>query len=94
MIVLYRKPIFFEEVETKSGAVLKRIVVNENHFFLEQNPLKESKYGKIYRRIKTKRPEFHMFWEIKDDEYTGNLLVGEIASKEEIDSVLENFLKS
>ena len=94
MRVLYKKPVFFEEVETKSGAILKRIVLAENHFLLEQNPLKESRYGKMYRKIKAKNEDFYMFWEIKDDEFTGKVLVAEICESKELDEVLEKFLKS
>ena len=94
MKVLYKKDIVFEEVETKSGAILKRIVIDDNHFLLEQNPLKESKYGRKYREIKAKRENFYMFWEIKNDEFTGKVLVAEICDSDNIDTVLENFLKS
>ncbi len=94
MKILYNKMVFFEEVETKSGAILKRIVLEKNHFLLEQNPLKESKYGRMYRKIKTKKPDFYMFWEIKDDEFTGKVLVAEICESKDLDEVLENFLKN
>ncbi len=94
MRVIFDKTIFFEEVETKSGAILKRIVLGKNHFLLEQNPLKESKYGKMYRKIKAKKLDFYMFWEIKDDEFTGKVLVAEICTIKDLDDVLENFLKS
>ena len=89
MRVLYKKPIFLEEVETKSGAVLKRIVINETHFFLEQNPRKESKYGRMYREIKAKNPEFYMFWEIKNNEFTGEVLVGEIVNSENLEDLFK-----
>jgi len=92
MVVLYKKPILLEEVETKSGAVLKKIVINDKHFFLEQNPMKESKYGKMYRKIKSKRDNFYMFWEIKDNEFTGEMLVGEIVNSESLEGLLEKFL--
>lgn len=94
MKVLYSKPVFFEEVETKSGAVLKRIVLSPDHFLLEQNPLKESKYGKIYRNIKAQNEDFYMFWEIIDDEFTGKVLVAEICESKDLDEVLEKFVKS
>ena len=94
MRVLYKKPVFFEEVETKSGAILKRIVINENHFFLEQNPLKESSYGKMYREIKAKNPNFYLFWEIMDNEFTGEVIVAEILKSEDLYKVLEKKLKN
>jgi len=37
MKALYKKECVFEEVKTKSGAVLKKITLNDNHFFLEQS---------------------------------------------------------
>ena len=94
MKVLYSKAVFFEEVATKSGAVLKRIVLSPEHFLLEQNPLKDSKYGRIYRTLKAKNEDFYIFWEIKDDEFTGKVLVAEICESKDLDEVLEKFLKS
>lgn len=94
MRVLYKKPIVFEEVETKSKAILKRIVIDENHFFLEQNPLKDSKYGRMYRKIKAKKPDFYLFWEIKDDEFTGKNIIAEVIESKDLEIVLEKFLKS
>lgn len=75
-------------VRTKRGAILHKIELSENHFFLEQNPLKDSKYGVAYRKIKNKFPEFYMFWEIKNNRYTGRLLVGSFLEKEEIDEFI------
>ncbi len=94
MKILYSKPIFFQEVETKNGAILKRIVLSPNYFLLEQNPLKDSKYGKLYRNIKAKNEDFYMFWEIKDDEFSGKVLIAEICKIEDLDEVLEKFVKS
>ncbi len=81
-------------VKTKSGAILHRITVGPKHFFLEQNYLKDSKYGFAYRKIKEKYPEFYMFWEIKDNKYTGRLLAGAILEKEDIDTFISDVLKS
>jgi len=75
-------------VRTKRGAILHKIELSKDHFFLEQNPLKESKYGVAYRKIKNKFPEFYMFWEIKNNRYTGRLLVGSFLEKEEIDEFM------
>ncbi len=83
-----------EVVKTKSGALLYKINVSENHFYLEQNPLKDSKYGVAYRMLKQKYPEFYMFWEIKDNEYTGKLLTGVFLEKEDIDVFISDVLKS
>ncbi|MEO2065744.1 MAG: hypothetical protein ABGX17_04495, partial [Desulfurobacteriaceae bacterium] len=74
-----------QKVVTKTGVELWRIVVAPNHFFLEQNPTKPSKYGTAYREIKKIYPDFYMFWEIKNDEYTGKLLTGTFLEKEDID---------
>ncbi len=83
-----------ELVKTKKGAILHKITVSDNHFFLEQNPLKESKYGVAYRKIKNMYPEFYMFWEIKDNKYTGRLLTGVFLEKGEIDQFITSVLKS
>ncbi len=81
-------------VKTRSGAILHLIEVGENHFFIEQNPLKDSKYGVAYRKLKQKYPEFYIFWEIKNDRYTGRILAGAFLSKEELDEVITDLLKS
>lgn len=52
-------------VRTKRGAILHMIELKPGHFFLEQNPLKPSKYGEAYRKIKQNFPEFYFFWEIR-----------------------------
>ncbi|EDP74584.1 hypothetical protein HG1285_12767 [Hydrogenivirga sp. 128-5-R1-1] len=83
-----------EVVKTRKGVLLHRITLSEDHFFLEQNPLKESKYGVAYRRIKEKYPEFYMFWEIKKGRYTGKLIAGAILDKEEIDLFITDILQS
>ncbi len=83
-----------ELVKTKSGALLHKINVGENHFYLEQNPLKDSKYGVAYRKIKEIYPEFYMFWEIKNNRYTGKLLTGTFLEKEAIDTFIKDILKS
>jgi len=81
--------VLLELVKTKSGALLYKIDLDENHFFLEQNPLKDSKYGVAYRHLKLKFPEFYMFWEIKDDKYTGRVLSARITEKKELDEFIE-----
>ncbi|NPA54489.1 MAG: hypothetical protein GXO21_07470 [Aquificae bacterium] len=81
-------------VKTKSGAILYKITLGPKHFFLEQNYLKDSKYGIAYRKIKEKYPEFYMFWEIKDNQYTGRLLAGAILEKKDIDEFIIGILKS
>ncbi len=83
-----------EVVKTKKGVVLHKITLSEDHFFLEQNPLKDSKYGFAYRKIKEKYPEFYMFWEIKNNRYTGKLIAGAILDKEEIDLFITDVLQS
>ena len=83
----------FELVKTKKGALLHKITISDNHFFLEQNPLKDSKYGVAYRKLKNMYPEFYMFWEIKNNKYTGRLLTGVILEKSDIDVFLSDILK-
>jgi len=83
-----------KRVRTRTGAVLWLIEISENHFFIEQNPKKNSKYGFAYRMLKQKYPEFYMFWEIKDDRYTGRLLAGAFLTKKEMDQVIMDLLKN
>jgi hypothetical protein len=66
MKVLFEKIVKYKLVETKSGAKLLMIEESPNHFWLEQNPMKESKYGVAYRLLKKIYPDLYMFWEIKD----------------------------
>jgi len=80
-------------VKTKKGVLLYKIQITDSHFFLEQNPLKDSKYGYAYRKIKEIYPEFYMFWEIKDNKYTGRLLAGMILEKQDIDKFISDILK-
>ncbi len=82
-----------EIVKTKRGVLLYKINIDDNHFFLEQNPLKDSKYGYAYRKIKENYPEFYMFWEIKNNKYTGRLLTGVILDKSSIDKFITDILK-
>ncbi|WP_456464806.1 DUF7132 family protein [Persephonella sp.] len=83
-----------ELVKTKTGALLYRINLTDNHFFLEQNPLKDSKYGVAYRKIKEIYPEFYMFWEIKNNRYTGKVLTGTFLEKDDIDKFIVNILQN
>jgi hypothetical protein len=88
------KEIRLQKVVTKDGVELLRIVVAPNHFFLEQNPEKPSKYGVAYKKLKEMYPDFFMFWEIKNDEYTGRLLTGALLEREEIDKFIDSILSS
>ncbi|GAB6044965.1 hypothetical protein JCM11957_05630 [Caminibacter profundus] len=84
--------VLIELVKTKTGSFLYKINLDENHYFLEQNPLKDSKYGVAYRELKQKLPEFYMFWEIKDENYTGRVLTARISDKNELDEFIENLI--
>lgn len=83
-----------QKVVTKTGVELWRIVVAPNHFFLEQNPNKSSKYGVAYRQIKEKYPDFYMFWEIKNNKYTGRLLTGTFLDRDDIDKFIDSILQN
>lgn len=48
MRTIEEKPIKLKVVRTKRGALLHMIEISKNHFFLEQNLLKDSKYGVAY----------------------------------------------
>jgi len=94
MTTLREWNVLVELVKTKTGAVLYKINLEDNHFFLEQNPLKDSKYGVAYRMLKLKYPEFYMFWEIKDDQYTGKVLTARLTNKKELDDFIEALVGS
>ena len=89
MTTLKEWNVLVELVKTKTGALLYKINVKDNLFFLEQNPLKDSKYGVAYRMLKLKYPEFYMFWEIKDNNYTGRALSARLSNKKELDEFIE-----
>ena len=91
---IFEKLIRLQKVLTKKGVELWKIELSSDHFFLEQNPFKNSKYGKAYRMLKEKYPNFYMFWEIKNDRYTGRLLAGTIVNKEDIDTFISELLRS
>ena len=93
MEVIKEWPVKLQLVRTKRGIILHRIEVSEDHFFLEQNPFKESRFGVAYRRLKTLFPEFYMFWEFKDGEYTGRLLTAAFLEKREIEDFIDRVLK-
>ncbi len=92
MTTLKEWNVLVELVKTKKGAILYKINLEDNLFFLEQNPLKDSKYGVAYRMLKEKFPEFYMFWEIKDDAYTGRSLTARISNKRELDEFIETLV--
>ncbi len=83
-----------KKVVVKSGAELYLIELEKNHFFIEQNPKKKSKYGEAYRLLKEKYPDFYMFWEIKNNHYTGKVLMGGIFKKKYTDEFISNVLQS
>ncbi len=88
------KTIKLKRVITRTGAELNLIELSEKHFFIEQNPLKKSKYGEAYKQLKEKYPEFYMFWEIKNNRYTGKLLAGAILKKKDIDAYITELLEN
>ncbi len=93
MKVIQEKTVKLKKVLTKSGVELYMIELSPDHFFIEQNYKKPSRYGIAYRKLKEKYPDFFMFWEIKDDRYTGRILMGTFAQKEEIDEFITSVLK-
>lgn len=60
--------------------------------YLEQNPLKDSKYGIAYRKLKQIYPDLYMFWELKNNEFTWNLKLEIITDKKWIDSLIDSIL--
>jgi hypothetical protein len=94
MKVLSSKPIELQRVKTKSGAELWKIQLEgEGNFLLEQNPKKESIFGRWYRQKKAENPDFYLFWEFENDEYTGRVLTGEFRTKKELAQLIEKELE-
>jgi hypothetical protein len=91
--VVKKQNIAFEFFKTKDGVLLKKIELNKEHFFLEQNPHKKSKYGLAYSKLKEIYPSFYMFWEIKNSYYTGRLLMANIVKKQDIDGFIDKVLQ-
>ena len=94
MKILFEKIQKVKLVETKTGAKLLMIEEAPNHFWLEQNPLKESKYGIAYRMLKQIYPDLYLFWEIKDGEFTGRLKVEMISDKKTMDKLIQDLIHS
>ncbi len=93
MKALEEKDIKLKKVLTKTGAELLVIEISPQHFFIEQNYKKKSKYGIAYKQLKERYPQFFMFWEIRNNRYTGRLLLGTMAEKEEIDRFITSILQ-
>ena len=92
MKVLLEKNLKWKIVETKTGARL--IVIEEwpNHFWIEQNPLKESKYWIAYRQLKKIYPDLYIFWEVKDGNFTWRLKLEVITNKKWMDEIISSVL--
>ena len=78
-------------VETKTGA---KLILQDlwDIKYLEQNPLKDSKYGIAYRKLKQIYPDLYMFWELKNNEFTWNLKLEIITDKKWIDWLIDSIL--
>jgi len=94
MKVLDEKILKWKIVETKSGAKLIMIEEAPGHYWLEQNPLKESKYGMAYRQLKKLYPDLYLFWEFKDGKFTHRLKVEIITHKKTMDKIIEDLTGS
>jgi hypothetical protein len=92
MKTLSEKNCKFKIVETKTWAKLLMLDM-WNVQYLEQNPLKDSKYGIAYRKLKQVYPDMYMFWEIKNGEFTWNIKLEIVTNKKEIDSLIDSILK-
>lgn len=92
MKVKESKEIRLQKVVTKTGAELYRIVVSPSLFYLEQNPLKPSKYGVAYKELKKAYPDFYMFWEIKNGKFTGRLLTATFLDRDDIDRFIDSII--
>jgi hypothetical protein len=94
MKVLAEQPCKRKIVETKTWAKLIMIEEEPNHFWLEQNPLKDSKYWIAYRKLKQIYPDLYLFWEIKDNEFTWKLKLEMISDKKLMDQMISDLLHS
>ncbi len=94
MKVLFEKNLTLKLIETKSGAKLLMLEEEPNHFWLEQNPLKDSKYWVAYRLLKKQYPDLYMFWELKDGQFTWNIKLEVITDKKWIDKLITDVLHS
>jgi len=94
MKTLDEKILKWKIVETKSGAKLIVIEESPDHFWIEQNPFKDSKYGVAYRELKKLYPDLYLFWEIKNGKFTGKLKVEMITNKRTMDRFIESLLNS
>jgi hypothetical protein len=92
MKILAEKNCKIKIVETKSGAKLLLLDMG-NIQYLEQNPLKDSKYWIAYRKLKQIYPDIYMFWELKNWEFTGNLRIEVVTNKKWIDELIDSILK-
>ncbi len=93
MKVVSEKTVRLKRVITRSGAELYVIELEPDHFFIEQNYKKPSRYGIAYKKLKEKYPDFFMFWEIRENQYTGRMLMGTFARREEIDRFITSILE-
>lgn len=91
MKTLSEKKCLFKIVETKTWA---KLILQDlwDVKYLEQNPLKDSKYGIAYRKLKQVYPDLYMFWELKNNEFTGKLKLEIITDKKGIDSLIDSIL--
>lgn len=92
MKVLDEKNLKWKIVETKTWAKLIVIENSPEHFWIEQNPLKDSKYGVAYRQLKELYPDLYLFWEVKDWRFTGRLKIEMITNKKVMDKFIESLL--
>jgi len=92
MKVLDEKILKWKIVETKTWAKLIVIEESPNHFWIEQNPLKESKYWIAYRQLKRIYPDLYLFWEIKDGEFTWRVKLEIITEKPVLDKIISGLL--
>lgn len=73
MKVISKKPIVLQKVKTDEGSTITVIRLSRSHILVEQNPKKESEFAEAYR--KRKKKNIKMFWELKNDRYTGYVYI-------------------
>ncbi len=80
------------ELLKKSDEPLYKIVLDKNHYFLEQNPNTKSRYGVAYKKLKEIYPYSLLFWEVKENDYTGNSFIGIFATRSQLIKFLKDVL--
>ncbi len=81
-----------ELVKKSDEALLYKIVLDKDHYFLEQNPQTKSRYGTAYKEFRERYPYGMLFWEVKEREYTGRSFIGSFATSSQLSKIFKELL--